>query len=95
MTNQKLTDGEADFRLLIEIDAYLTEAKLAKVLREIVPDGWLGDQVQVVGSRFRWDTRHGPEDRFRRIGIRPVDHQQSESADRRLRPRSCRQLGAT
>jgi hypothetical protein len=64
MTNQKLTDGEADFRRLIEIDAYLTEAKLAKVLREIVPDGWLGDQVQVVGSRFRWDIVYPWDMRF-------------------------------
>jgi hypothetical protein len=45
-------------RPTIKIDGYLTESKLAKALREIVPDGWLGDQILVEKSRHRWDMSY-------------------------------------
>jgi hypothetical protein len=41
-----------------KIEGYLTEAKLAKALKEIVRDGWLGDQVRVADSRQRWDMSY-------------------------------------
>lgn len=53
MPDQKT--GCAVTRPSIKIDGYLTEAKLAKGLKEIVPDGWLGDQVPVADTKHRWD----------------------------------------
>jgi len=42
----------------IRIDGYLTESKLSATLQRIVPHGWLGDQVHVEGSRYRWDMSY-------------------------------------
>jgi hypothetical protein len=42
----------------IRIDGYLTESKLSAALQRIVPNGWLGDQVPVEGSRYRWDMSY-------------------------------------
>lgn len=42
----------------IKIDGYLTEAKLPAALQQIVSGGWLGDQVCVEGSRYRWDMSY-------------------------------------
>jgi hypothetical protein len=42
----------------IAITGYLTQPKLAEALRELVPDGWLGAEVVVVGSRHRWDMSY-------------------------------------
>jgi hypothetical protein len=39
----------------IAISGYLTQAKLAKALQQLVPDGWLGNEVAIPGSRHRWD----------------------------------------
>jgi hypothetical protein len=39
----------------ITIKGYLTEAKLARALQELLGDEWLGSQVGVVGTRQRWD----------------------------------------
>lgn len=39
----------------IRIEGYLTESKLSAALQRLLPDGWLGDQVHVEGSRYRWD----------------------------------------
>jgi len=39
----------------VKIDGYLTESKLSSALQRLLPDGWLGDQVHVEGSRYRWD----------------------------------------
>jgi len=38
--------------------AYLTQAKLAQALQQLVPDGWLGHEVAVAGSRHRWDMAY-------------------------------------
>jgi hypothetical protein len=42
----------------IKIDGYLTEPKLSAALQRLLPDGWLGDQVRVEGSRYRWDMSY-------------------------------------
>ena len=42
----------------IKIEGYLTESKLSEALQQIVPNGWLGDQVHVEGSRYRWDMSY-------------------------------------
>jgi hypothetical protein len=39
----------------VTISGYLTEAKLADALRQIVGDGWGGSQLRVPGSQRRWD----------------------------------------
>jgi hypothetical protein len=39
----------------IRIEGYLTESKLSAALQQIVPGGWVGDQVHAEGSRHRWD----------------------------------------
>jgi hypothetical protein len=39
----------------ITIDGYLTESKLSRVLQELLPDRWLGEQVPVANTRQRWD----------------------------------------
>jgi len=43
-------------RRTIKIDGYLTESKLSKALQELLPDGWLGEQVPVANTRQRWDV---------------------------------------
>ena len=42
----------------IQIEGYLTESKLSSALQRIVPNGWLGDQIHVEGSRYRWDMSY-------------------------------------
>jgi len=46
---------EPDSPREIKIDGYLTESKLSAALQRLVVDGWLGNQVHVEGSRYRWD----------------------------------------
>ena len=43
---------------MITISGYLTQAKLAQALQQLVPDGWLGHEVAVTGSRHRWDMAY-------------------------------------
>ena len=40
----------------ITIEGYLTETKLSTALQQMVGDLWVGGQVQLPGSRHRWDT---------------------------------------
>jgi hypothetical protein len=40
---------------VVVIDGYLTEAKLANALQQIVGVAWTGGQVTLPGSRHRWD----------------------------------------
>ena len=42
----------------IAIPGYLTQSKLAQALQQLVPDGWLGDEVAVAGTRHRWDMAY-------------------------------------
>ena len=49
-------------KILIEIDGFLTEPKLAAAIQQLVGDDWIGTQVMLPGSRFRWDVA------FRRDG---------------------------
>ena len=42
-------------RMKIVIESYLTEARLAAALRELVGHAWLGGQISVPGSRCRFD----------------------------------------
>lgn len=44
-----------DGTVLITIEGYLTETKLATALQQIVGDLWRGGQVLLPGSRRRWD----------------------------------------
>lgn len=39
----------------VRIDGYLTEAKLAAALRQIVGAGWSGVELKVAGTKRRWD----------------------------------------
>jgi hypothetical protein len=41
--------------MVIVIEGYLTEAKLATAIKQIVGDLWTGGQVLLPGSRRRWD----------------------------------------
>jgi len=41
--------------MVIAISGYLTQAKLAEALQQLVPDGWLGTEVAIPGTRHRWD----------------------------------------
>jgi hypothetical protein len=50
------TPNAVDARMVVKIEGYLTEVKLARALQEIVPDGWLGEQVPVANTRQRWDV---------------------------------------
>lgn len=45
----------------IVIDGFLTEAKLATAIEQLVGGDWVGTQVTLPGSRSRWDVafRHG------------------------------------
>jgi hypothetical protein len=54
----KPTAQRPDSPPAVKIDGYLTESKLSAALQRIVPDGWLGDQVHVEGSRYRWDMSY-------------------------------------
>ena len=45
-------------RPVIRIEGYLTESKLSQVLEQLLPDGWLGNEVRVTGSRQRWDMSY-------------------------------------
>ena len=41
--------------MAIAISGYRTQSKLAEALQQLVPDGWLGNEVAIPGSRRRWD----------------------------------------
>jgi hypothetical protein len=43
---------------MITISGYLTQAKLAQVLQQLVPDGWVGYEMAAIGSRHRWDMAY-------------------------------------
>jgi hypothetical protein len=43
------------------IEGYLTESKLSAALQQIMPGGWIGDQVRAEGSRHRWDMSYQVE----------------------------------
>lgn len=58
MLDLKPTALRPDSPPAIKIDGYLTESKLSAALQPIVPNGWLGDQVHVEGSRYRWDMSY-------------------------------------
>src|SRR5262245_54359863 len=58
MMDRKLNSLTPRTAPAIRIDGYLIESKLAAALQRIVPDGWLGDQVHVDGSRYRWDMSY-------------------------------------
>ena len=55
MSEQKFTVVQPDGPKVVKIEGYLTESKLAKALKELLPDRWLGDQVGVANGRQRWD----------------------------------------
>jgi hypothetical protein len=40
----------------IVIDGYLTEEKLGSALKALAGDQWVGRQVKLPGSNYRWDT---------------------------------------
>jgi hypothetical protein len=40
----------------VVIDGYLTEVKLANALRQLMGSQWLGSQVKLPGSPYRWDA---------------------------------------
>ncbi len=43
------------FEKKVKVEGYLTERKLSKALEEITGDRWIGKQVQIPGSRMKWD----------------------------------------
>jgi hypothetical protein len=43
---------------MIGISGYLTQAKLAEALQQLVPDCWLGNEVGILGTRQRWDMAY-------------------------------------
>ena len=43
---------------MIAISSYLTQSKLAEALQQLVPDGWLGNEVAIPGTRQRWDMAY-------------------------------------
>src|ERR1044071_3912040 len=45
-------------RPVIAISGHLTQPKLAEALQQLVPDGWLGNEVAIPGSRQRWDMAY-------------------------------------
>jgi hypothetical protein len=51
----------------VTIDGYLTEAKLAAGLKQIVGDRWTGVELKVAGTRRRWDM--GFEEAGRRVVV--------------------------
>jgi len=44
--------------MVITISGYLTQSRLAEALQRLVPDGWLGNEVAIPGSRQRWDMAY-------------------------------------
>jgi len=42
----------------IAVQGYLTQSKLAQALQQMLPDGWLGHEVGVAGTRQRWDMSY-------------------------------------
>ena len=36
---------------MIAISGYLAQSKLAEALQQLVPDGWLGNEVAIPGTR--------------------------------------------
>ena len=42
----------------IVIEGYLNETKLADALKQLVGDQWLGSQVKLPGSLYRWDVAY-------------------------------------
>lgn len=40
---------------MVNIEGYLTEARLAAALRQIVGDRWSGVELKIAGSKRRWD----------------------------------------
>jgi hypothetical protein len=43
---------------VVAISGYLTQSKLAAALQQLVPDGWLGNEVAIPGTRQRWDMAY-------------------------------------
>jgi len=41
--------------MAIKIEGYLVQRKLEAALKEIVGDAWVGSEVAIPQSRFRWD----------------------------------------
>ncbi|HEY3443626.1 MAG TPA: hypothetical protein VGK29_22905 [Paludibaculum sp.] len=58
MSERNVTVVGHDSHKVIRVEGYLTESKLSKALQELVPDGWLGDQVPVTNGRQRWDMSY-------------------------------------
>lgn len=46
----------------VVIEGYLTQRKLSAALQQIVGDAWAGDEINVPGSRRRWDMAYRAED---------------------------------
>ena len=42
----------------IEINGYLTQQKLSIALEHINGSSWLGNEIKVPGSRYRWDMAY-------------------------------------
>jgi hypothetical protein len=40
---------------MVHIEGYLTEARLAAALQQIVADRWSGAELKIAGSKRRWD----------------------------------------
>ena len=41
-----------------KLGSHLTEAKLSTALRQIFSSGWLGNQVRMESTRYRWDMAY-------------------------------------
>ena len=60
--------------MLITIERYLTEGKLADALREIVGDMWVGRQILLPGSRCKWDMAFKQDERLVLVEYDGDDH---------------------
>ena len=46
----------------VVIEGYLTQRKLSAALQQIVGDAWAGDEINVPGSKRRWDMAYRADD---------------------------------
>jgi hypothetical protein len=61
-------------RKTIKIEGYLTESKLSKALRELLPDHWLGERVPVTNIRKLWDMAFKSDSRITVVESDGDDH---------------------
>ena len=74
VTNEEVKAAGLDEAKVIRIEGYLLQSKLSTALQQILPEGWLGDEVPVAGCRRRWDMSYQRDGRITVVEFDGDDH---------------------